>query len=185
LYAPRSCINLYDRSLRNDVHNFESFSLHHVWLTVMEYLSHDHGYVSLVVSTSRSFPHSWLITGFVTRLTRRVPLLELELLTLLEHLSSPSVLSGVRVTRSLVLCVCFVDRCLSFFFWLLCCLFFFDIRIPITPLVSSNSSCQVIFIGELRSIYRTPVYSKHNFFPKMSVKTGFNVYALFEYVILS
>jgi hypothetical protein len=31
-----------------------------------------------------------------------------------EHLSSPPVLSGVRVTRSLVLCVCFVDRCLSF-----------------------------------------------------------------------
>jgi hypothetical protein len=34
--------------------------------------------------------------------------------TLPEHLSSPSVFSGVRVTRSLVLCVCFVDRCLSF-----------------------------------------------------------------------
>jgi hypothetical protein len=29
---------------------------------------------------------------------------------------------------------------LSFFFWPLCCLFFFDIRILITPLVSSNSS---------------------------------------------
>ena len=29
-------------------------------------------------------------------------------------LSSPLVFSGVRVTRSLVLCVCFVDRCLSF-----------------------------------------------------------------------
>jgi hypothetical protein len=29
-----------------------------------------------------------------------------------EHLSSPPVFSGVRVTRSLVLCVCFVDRCL-------------------------------------------------------------------------
>jgi hypothetical protein len=37
-----------------------------------------------------------------------------ELLILPEHLSSPSVFSGVRVTRSLVLCVCFVDRCLSF-----------------------------------------------------------------------
>jgi hypothetical protein len=51
--------------------------------------------------------------------------------------------SGVRVTRSLVLYVCFVDRCLSFcafFFWPLCCLFFFDIRILISPLVSSNSS---------------------------------------------
>jgi len=57
-----------------------------------------------------------LITGFVTRLTRRVPLVEQELLTLPENLSSPPVFSGVRVTRSLVLCVCFVDRCLSFFF---------------------------------------------------------------------
>ena len=50
------------------------------------------------------------------------------------------VFSGVRVTRSLVLCVCrslFV--LLSFFFWPLCCLFF-DIRILITPLVSSNCS---------------------------------------------
>ena len=36
------------------------------------------------------------------------------LLTLPEHLSSSSVFSGVCVTRSLVLCVYFVDRCLSF-----------------------------------------------------------------------
>ena len=35
-------------------------------------------------------------------------------LTLPEHLSSPQVFSGIRVTRSLVLWVCFVDRCLSF-----------------------------------------------------------------------
>ena len=40
--------------------------------------------------------------------------MEQELLTLLEHMSSPPVLSGVRVTRSLVLCVYFVDCCLSF-----------------------------------------------------------------------
>jgi hypothetical protein len=71
-------------------------------------------YVPLVVSTSRSFPHSWLINWFVTRLTRRVPLVEHELPTLPEHLSSPSVFIGVRVTQSLVLCVCFVNRCLSF-----------------------------------------------------------------------
>jgi hypothetical protein len=41
-------------------------------------------------------------------------LVEKELLTLPEHLSSPPVFSEVRVTRSSVLCVCFVDRCLSF-----------------------------------------------------------------------
>ena len=43
-----------------------------------------------------------------------VALVEQELLILPEHLSSPPVFSGVRVTRSLALCVCFVDRCLSF-----------------------------------------------------------------------
>ena len=47
-------------------------------------------------------------------LTRRVPLVEQELLTLPEHLSSPLVFSVVRGTRSLVLYVCFVDRCLTF-----------------------------------------------------------------------
>jgi len=77
-------------------------------------VTNDHGYVPLVVNTSRSFLHSRLIIGFVTRLTRRVPLVEQELLTLPEHLSSPPVFSGVRVTRSLVLYVCFVDPCLSF-----------------------------------------------------------------------
>jgi hypothetical protein len=58
-------------------------------------------------------------TGFVTRLTWREALVKQELLTLPEYLSSPPVFSEVRVTRSLVLCVCFVDHCLSF------CLFSF------------------------------------------------------------
>jgi hypothetical protein len=53
-----------------------------------------------------------------------------------EHLSSHPVLSGVRVMfcRSLFV--------LSYFFsWPFCCLFFFDIRILITRLVSVISSC--------------------------------------------
>ena len=73
-----------------------------------------HGFMLLVVNTSRSFPRSSLITGFVTRLTRRVSLKEQELLTFPKHMSSPPVYSGVHVTRSLVLYGCFVDRCLSF-----------------------------------------------------------------------
>jgi hypothetical protein len=85
------------------------------WLTVMEYLCHKW---PRICSTCRKhfpvFPHSRLITGFVTRLTRRVPLVEQELLTLPQHLSSPPVFSGIRVTRSLVLYVYFVDRCLYF-----------------------------------------------------------------------
>jgi hypothetical protein len=62
-----------------------------------------------------------IFTGFVTRLTRRVPLVEKELSTLPEHPRSPPVFGGVRVARSLVLFVCFGDRCLSFFFWPSCC----------------------------------------------------------------
>ena len=68
----------------------------------------------ICMSTSWSFPHSWFITRFVNRLTRQVPLVEQEIPTLPEHPSTPLVFSGVRVTRSLVLCVCFVDLCLSF-----------------------------------------------------------------------
>ena len=77
-------------------------------------VTNDHGYVSFVVNTSWSFHHSRLITGFVTRIARRVPWVEQELLTFPVHLSSTPVFSRVRVTRSLGLCVCFVDRCLSF-----------------------------------------------------------------------
>jgi hypothetical protein len=85
------------------------------WLTVMEYLCQKWPRIcSIVVNTSRSFPCSWLITESVTGLTRWASLVEQELLTLQEHPSSPPVFIGVCVTRSLVLCVCFVDRCLSF-----------------------------------------------------------------------
>jgi hypothetical protein len=110
-------------------------------------VTNDHGYVPLVVNISWSFPHSWHITEFITRLTRRLLLVEQELHTLPEHLGSPPVCSGVRVTRSLVLCVGFVDCCLSFFCWSLCCLSF-DVRVLIIPLVSSNSSI-VLLIGEV------------------------------------
>ena len=53
------------------------------------------------------------------------------------------VFSGIRVTRSLVLCVCYVDRCLSF--WSLYCLFFFDLQILITTFVYSNSCLILIY----------------------------------------
>ena len=49
------------------------------------------------------------------RLTRRVPQVEQEMLIFWDHLSSTRFISGVCVTHSLVLCVCFVDRCLPFF----------------------------------------------------------------------
>jgi hypothetical protein len=58
--------------------------------------------------------HAWqtsrLITGFVTRLTRRVPLVEQELPTLPEHLNSHPVFSGVRVVMYLYFTVYFRDH---------------------------------------------------------------------------
>jgi hypothetical protein len=105
-------------------------------------VTNDHVYVPPVVNTSRYFPHSRLIIGFVTRLTRRVPLVEHELLTLPEHLRSPPVFSGVRVARSLALYVCFVDRCFSFcafsFGHCVVCSSIYEFWLPL--LVSLNSS---------------------------------------------
>ena len=85
------------------------------WLTVMEYLCHK--WPRICSTCRKHFPvRSSCMTyhRFVTRLARRVSLVEQELLTLPEHLSSAPVFNGVRLTRSLVLYVCFVDRCLSF-----------------------------------------------------------------------
>ena len=68
-----------------------------------------------------------------------------------EHLSSSPVFSGVPC-YSIFSFMCMFCRSLFvflyFFFWPFCCLFFFDIRILITPLVSSNSS----YFGHLRNV---------------------------------
>jgi hypothetical protein len=47
-------------------------------------------------------------------------------------MSSPPVFSGARVTRSLVLYVCFVDRCLSF------CTFFLSIVLSVLRFTDSD-----------------------------------------------
>ena len=49
--------------------------------------SYGNEYVLFVVITMISFPHSWNITWFVTRVTRWMPLVEQELLIIPEHLS--------------------------------------------------------------------------------------------------
>jgi len=49
--------------------------------------------------------YSWLITVFVTRVTRRLAHVEQEMLTLPEHLSPRPVFSRLHVARSLVFCV--------------------------------------------------------------------------------
>ena len=67
----------------------------------MEYLCHK--WPRICSTCCKHFPvlSSFMtITGFVTRLTRQVPLVQQELLTLPEHLSSPPVFCGVCVTWS-------------------------------------------------------------------------------------
>ena len=81
----------------------------------------DNGYVPLVVNTSRSIPHSRLITGFVTRVIRRMLLVEQELPTLPEHPSSPRFLVGFVIfdlqfyvfCRSLFCCLVLLLQLLS------------------------------------------------------------------------
>jgi hypothetical protein len=79
---------------------------------------------------------------FLQRFTRRVPRVQQELLPFLSTWVHPRYLMCVRITLyiALVLCACFVDRCLSLFFWPLCCLIVFDLRILPTALVFSISS---------------------------------------------
>ena len=76
----------------------------HTGMVHYELHRNTHG-IPLVISTSRFFPHAWLITEFVTRVAWQVPLMEQKLLTLLDHLSSPLVFSRARVAQSLVFCV--------------------------------------------------------------------------------
>ena len=77
---------------------------HHLsWLTFTEY-TNDNGYVPLVLIPSQSF--------FVARVTRWMPLVDQELLSLLRHLSYPLAFSRIRVAQSLVF---FCYRCLPFY----------------------------------------------------------------------
>ena len=68
-------------------------------------VTNEHDYGLHIVSTSWSVLHSILITEFILRVTRWVPLVEQDLLTLPEHLSSPFVIGWVRVARSVAVCV--------------------------------------------------------------------------------
>ena len=67
--------------------------------------TNDQGYVCVYRCQNRSFPY-WLFTWFVTGLTRWVPHVEQELLTLPGYLSSPQHFSGFHAI-SLVFCVMF------------------------------------------------------------------------------
>ena len=91
------------------------------WLPVRDYMCNKWPRIccSVVVMSSFRIYHRLL-----TRVTRRVPLVEQALLIFPEHLCSPQAFCGVRVTRSLVFSV---EFCISFFVILS---FFFCIVFP-------------------------------------------------------
>jgi hypothetical protein len=143
-----TCIYLWKlKSLCQYGHNpVLSVLLVYVMMTPIQFyynIKYDHGYVPLVINTSRPLSifmtyhqvYNYINTtgvtsGKGTAYPSGAPVF------------TPG-FSGIRVTRSLVLCVCFVHLCLffcPFFFWPSCCLSFFDLQIKITPLISSNSS---------------------------------------------
>jgi len=82
--------------------HFEPFTV--VTMTWLQHISvtNDHGYVPFIVVIIRFFPHLWLITGIVKRVTQRMPHAQYELLTLPEHLPSSRILVGFVLQ-------CFVD----------------------------------------------------------------------------
>ena len=95
-------------------------------------------------------------------------LVKQELATLPEHLSSPPVFSDVRVTRSLVVYACFVDRCLSFF------LFFF-LGIVLSVLFRYTDSDYLFGIFTLFLINISKHYQIRGgiFRPCLSVRTSY------------
>jgi hypothetical protein len=88
--------------------------------------------MSFVVIQIALFPHSWLVTWFLTKVIRLVPLLEQKLLTIPEHLSSPLYLSGVRIAQSFDFCVVFCRpnvACILGIYFLLYGLYFLELQL--------------------------------------------------------
>ena len=115
------------------------------WLTVTEYLSHDHGYVPFVVITIWFFQHSWLMTGFGTRVARQVPHVEQERPSLPENMSSPLVLVGFVLLDLSFSVQCFADHCLFFSFFSIVISVFLRYTTSDYPLASLNLSCIIAY----------------------------------------
>ena len=94
-------------------------------------VTNDHGYVPFVVITIRSYPCSWLITGFVIKEAWRVPHVEAGTA---EPSGVPKFTDGFQWSS----CCSIFSFCRLLFAFLS----FFDLQLQVTPLVSSNSSCK-------------------------------------------
>ena len=106
----------------------------------------DNWYVTFVVITIRSFPHSWLVTGFEKL---RMSLVEQELPTLPELLNTPGFKWGSCCSISVY---CFVDRCLffhPFFCWPLDCLSFTLLDSPFKHENKSGRQLSILFFNSI------------------------------------
>jgi hypothetical protein len=113
------------------------------------YVTNNQGNVPSVLSTVRFFLHSWLIIGFVWRVT--------SMMLLVEHMSSPQVCSWISVAQSLVFCAVF---CRSLFVPF--ALFSFSIVLYVLLWFTASDYIFWIFPCVQRSeIWNQYFYSKH------------------------
>jgi hypothetical protein len=120
-------------------------------------------HTNVVVVTYTSVQHfcvRWC--SYRVTVTRRVSLVDEELIPLPEHPSLSSVYSGPRVSQSLVFCLMFCKLLvvlLSFFFWPLHCLSF-DLRLLINTLVYSNlfSTSVWVWLGHYGNVHKRTMY---------------------------
>ena len=108
------------------------------WLTITKYLCYKWRRICFVCRNQNPVHSSFMTYHWVYNwVIRRVSHVEQELFTFPEHLSSVPVFSGIHVAWFLFFCVMLCRSLfvfLSFFFWPLCCLFFFELRLLITSL---------------------------------------------------
>jgi hypothetical protein len=71
------------------------------------------------------------------------------------------VFSGVRVTRSLVLCVCFVDRCLSFVLFLLTIVLSVLLLTIVLSVLLLTIVLSVLLLAIVLMSYRTTLIFNH------------------------
>ena len=131
-------------------------------LTNTKFLCQKWPWICSVCHHNLSFPYSCLITDFVTR---RIPLVEKELLSLLLLLSLPLVFDGRFVSFNLwfsVFCVMFCTSLfvlLSFIFWPLSCLYFIVLSVLLLYcLYFYCIVCTSIVLSGLHCIVCTSLY---------------------------
>ena len=106
----------------------------------------------------RSFPHTWNITDCYTWVTRRVPLLEQNLLTLPRHMTSPLFLLKFLFRNLRLFCVRFL------FYFLTIVFFLFPLDIVLSVLLWCTGSDYIFVIIKcfLTHIFQCPLYIRLN-----------------------